>query len=205
MGNKRKIFIGAILAGFCIGIGGGIFLSIDDKIIGSCLFSIGLFLVLVMNLNLFTGKICYAMKMEDYKNAGIIWAGNFIGAGLIATIISFTRCAGISERAKILCETKLNDSLFSLFLLGFLCNIFIFAAVDNFKNNQHEIGKYIGIFLGVMGFILLGTEHCVADMFYFVMAGNLSLSAVSRLIIITFGNVCGGLACGRVMENYKKG
>ena len=204
MENKFNLFIGAVLAGLCIGIGGGIFLSIDNKIIGAGLFSIGLFLVLVMDLNLFTGKICYARTLKDYKNAGIIWIGNFLGACFLAIILGLTRNIGLAEKAESICTVKLHDSLFSLFLLGFLCNIFIFAAVDNFKNNPHEIGKYIGIFLGVMGFILLGTEHCVADMFYFAMAGNLSLAAISRLLIITFGNICGGLASGRIMEYYRK-
>ena len=42
-----------------IAIGGTVFLSIENKVIGASLFSIGLFGVLIYNLNLYTGKIGY--------------------------------------------------------------------------------------------------------------------------------------------------
>ena len=57
----------------------------------------------------------------------------------------------------------------------------------------HELGKYLVLFFGVMGFILAGTEHCVADMFYFWLSGLWSGPAVLRVLIITLGNSAGGL------------
>ena len=44
-----------------------------------------------------------------------------------------------------------------------------------------------------MVFILCGTEHCVADMFYFWMGGAWSGAAVIRLLVITLGNAAGGV------------
>ena len=44
-----------------------------------------------------------------------------------------------------------------------------------------------------MVFILCGYEHCVADMFYFSMAGAWSGAALLRLLVITAGNAVGGV------------
>lgn len=193
----RKTLLTSVLAGFSIGLGGMIYLSVDNKIVGSALFSIGLFLVLTMGLSLFTGKVCYVLEGKIGKNIVnmlIIWIGNFIGSFILTSIIRNTRqCASLSDRATALCEIKNSDSFLSLFLLGILCNIFIFIAVDEYKNNEHILGKYFAIILGVMGFILIGSEHCVADMFYYNMSGAYTLDIFLRLIVITIGNSVGGV------------
>ena len=111
--------------------------------------------------------------------------------------------SAVAEKATALCDVKNGDSYLSLFLLGILCNIFIFIAVDEFKNNSHELGKYLGIFLGVMGFILAGTEHCVADMFYYNMAFNYSVNAIIKLLVITAGNTVGGICINYVCKKIK--
>lgn len=190
-------FLTAILAGFVIGIGGMIYLSIDNKIVGSALFSIGLFVVLTYKLSLFTGKICYVLdcdKIHNFISVIITWCGNFIGSLLLSLIILNTRTGvAIKEKAAALCDIKNNDTYLSLFLLGFLCNIFIFIAVDEFKKNEHVLGKYLAIFLCVMGFILSGTEHCVVDMFYYNVAHIYSINMILRLLIISIGNTIGGI------------
>lgn len=81
----------------------------------------------------------------------------------------------------------------SLFLLGVLCNIFIYIAVEGFNQNPHQLGKYLSLFFGVMVFILCGYEHCVADMFYFTVAGVWSVDTFLRLLVITLGNAVGGV------------
>ena len=64
---------------------------------------------------------------------------------------------------------------------------------DGFKTNQHEIGKYIGVFMCVIVFILCGFEHCVANMFYFSIAGVWNGHTILYLLIMTLGNACGGV------------
>ena len=44
-----EILIKSILAGIMIGIGGTIYLSLDNKIVGSILFAIGLFIIVVIS------------------------------------------------------------------------------------------------------------------------------------------------------------
>ena len=52
-----EILIKSILAGIMIGIGGTIYLSLDNKIVGSILFAIGLFTVSYTHLTLPTKRI----------------------------------------------------------------------------------------------------------------------------------------------------
>ena len=201
-----KTFFKSILAGFSIGLGGMIYLSNDDKIIGSALFSIGLFVVLTMELNLYTGKICYVIDKNGPSLFDMIqiWIGNYIGTLILALIIRGSRIfAAISEKAANLCDIKNNDSYISLFLLGILCNIFIYIAVDEYKNNDQSIGKHLAIILGVMGFILAGTEHCVADMFYYNVSFGFSINTIIRLLIVTAGNSIGGILINYLMKKIK--
>ena len=115
-----------------------------------------------------------------------------------------TRIAPISERAMSMCQTKLDDSLLSLFFLGVLCNLLIYIAVEGYNKNPHELGKYLSLFLGVTIFITSGTEHCVADMFYFWMAGAWSGRTVICLLVITLGNSVGGILFGLLHDFVKK-
>lgn len=190
-----KTFVSAVLAGISVGLGGLVFLSVENRVVGAALFAIGLFVVCTFGLHLFTGKLCYLFE-NDRRYAlalPLIWLGNLCGTGITAAFAHLTRIVPIAERAAALCQVKTGDSLLSLFFLGVLCNIFIYIAVEGYRSNPHELGKYLSLFFGVMVFILAGTEHCVADMFYFWMAGAWSGRAVLCVLVITLGNFCGGL------------
>ena len=194
--KRSKVFLSAVLAGLCVGYGGIVFLSLENKVIGAAAFTIGLFVICTFGFHLFTGKVCYVFQnSRNYAiDLPIIWLGNLAGTGLSAGCAKLTRLApALQEKAASLCQIKLDDSLFSLFLLGILCNILIYIAVEGYKSNPHELGKYLSLFFGVMIFILCGTEHCVADMFYFWMAGLWSGRAILSVLIITLGNAVGGV------------
>ena len=191
-----KAFVSAILGGACIGFGGTVFLSLDNKVLGALFFTVGLFVICTFGLNLYTGKVCYIFERDKTYaiNVPIIWLGNVVGTGLVALLVHLTRIASIAEKAQAMCQVKMDDSLLSLFVLGILCNIFIYIGVEGYNKNPHEVGKYVALFFGVMVFILCGFEHCVADMFYFSVAKMWSGDAILRLIVITLGNAVGGVA-----------
>ncbi len=194
--NYVKTLMSSILAGMCIGIGGVVFLSVDDKLVGSFFFTTGLFVICTMGLHLFTGKVCYVFKNgKNYAmSLPVIWLGNFIGTYIVAALVALTRVGGgIMERAAGLCSTKMGDSFVSLFVLGVFCDILIYIGVEGYKSVPHEVGKYLSLFFGVMVFILCGFEHCVADMFYFSAAGMWSADALVRILVITLGNAFGGV------------
>lgn len=98
---------------------------------------------------------------------------------------------------------KAKDSYLSLFLLGVVCNIFIYIAVNGYKTIEHEVGKYLALILGVMGFILCKSEHCVADMFYISMANYWNINISIRLLVIVFGNAVGGILAHTVLTKTK--
>lgn len=192
-------FIKAVLAGFCIGLGGNVFLALlpSSKALGAVLFSVGLFTICTHSLNLFTGKACYILdnKPAYLGTLCIIWLGNLAGTCLMALLVHLTRLdAAYTEAAQSLVAAKNGDSLLSLFFLGVICNSLIYIAVDGYKSNPHELGKYLALVLGVAVFILAGTEHSVADMYYYAVAGELFTGqGLLRLVIISLGNVLGGL------------
>lgn len=194
--KRVKTFLYGILAGICVSIGGAVFLSLDNKVLGALFFTCGLFTICTFGFNLFTGKVCYVFEKDaSYAiDLPIMWLGNLVGAWLFAQLLMLTRVgAAMSEKAAGMVNTKLSDSPLSIFILSVFCDILIFIAVDGYNKNPHEVGKYLALFFGVMVFILCGFEHCVANMFYISIAGMWSAKAVIYVIIMTLGNSVGGV------------
>ena len=204
--SKIKVFFDALLAGLFIAIGGIVFLSVQDKIIGSLLFAVGLFTICTLKFNLYTGKVCYVFeKDKEYAlNLPIIYLGNLLGTIATSFILHFTRIyPAISEKAKALSEIKLNDSLLSIFILSMMCNILVYLSVEEYNNNPHELGKYLGLIFGIVVFIICGFEHCVANMFYFSIGDMWSLKTVLYLIVMTLGNSLGGIIIPLIRKYIK--
>lgn len=202
-------FLLAILAGISIGIGCVVYLSQENAVVGAFLFSVGLMTILVFRWNLFTGKMAYISYRDPQKVLWLflIWLGNLLGTFLMSAVMSVTRQgAKLHEKAVHLAEIKLADSYPSLFILGIFCGLLMYVAVEGYRSNPHPVGKYLGIVFSVMVFILSGFEHCIADMFYFWMAGVL-VNGLPCLAVITLGNAVGGAGCaalhrlgGRLIE-----
>lgn len=177
-----------------IAIGGTVFLSIENKVIGASLFSIGLFGVLIYNLNLYTGKIGYLItnfNLKYIKELIITLIGNFIGACSVGFILRYTRIYdNIYEKALNLANIKLNDNILSIFILSIFCGLLMYYAVKGFKK-QTDFGKYLVVYLGVAVFILCGFEHCIANMYYFSVADIWSLKTLGYTGIMVLGNSLG--------------
>lgn len=177
-----------------IAIGGTVFLSIENKVIGASLFSIGLFGVLIYNLNLYTGKIGYLItnfNLKYIKELIITLIGNFIGASSVGFILRYTRIYDkIYEKSLILANAKLNDNILSIFILSIFCGLLMYYAVNGFKK-QTDFGKYLVVYLGVAVFILCGFEHCIANMYYFSVADIWSLKTLGYTGIMVLGNSIG--------------
>lgn len=185
------VFLPAVGAGIGIGIGGIVFLSMENKTVGALLFTVGLYLICANGLNLYTGKVGYLVgeKASYLLFLLEVWIGNFVGTGLAALAIRCTRVAGIAEKAASICDVKLNDTPFSIILLSFFCGLLMFVAVDGYKKTQNPII----LFICVSVFILAGFEHCIANMFYFSVSATWSGKAFLYLILMTLGNSLGGV------------
>ena len=193
MKKNIKMFLLAIGAGLAISIGGTVYLSVDNKIIGSLLFTVGLYAIVLNGLFLYTGKVGYLVdqsdKIEYLGLLAITWLGNLAGTWIGAVAVLNTRIQGIRENAVGICETKLADGPLSIFLLAIFCGILMYIAVDGFKEKENPLI----LFICVSVFILSGFEHCIANMFYFSIAGAWSLKTIVYLIIMTLGNSLGGV------------
>lgn len=182
------------MTGFAIGIGGTVYLSCDNKYVGSFLFGTGLFVILSFGFNLFTGKVGYAVenKISYLGDLVVIWLGNLVGTVVMGGMILCTRISGIGEKAADICAVKFSDTYLSIFFLAFFCGMLMFIAADGFKKIENPAGKMLAVFLPVMVFILSGYEHCIANMFYFTVAGVWSVNTVIYLLVMTLGNAAGG-------------
>lgn len=186
-----ETFLLAIGAGLGISIGGTVYLSMDNKLAGALLFAVGLYMICVHGLNLYTGKIGYLLDQKPIYLVSLllIWLGNFAGTWLGAQAVLLTRVSTLAEKANDLCQTKLNDTPLSILLLSFFCGILMYVAVDGYKKTLNPIL----LFVCVSVFILCGFEHCVANMFYFSLAEVWSVKTFLYLLLMTFGNSIGGL------------
>ncbi len=205
--ERLRQFISAILAGMMIGIGGTVFLSVQNSVLGSFLFAIGLFAVVSFQLNLYTGKIGYAplQKWNYIWELLVTWLGNFIGTFVMAKAVQQTRILQNMNRLHGIVHVKLSDGNISLFILGIFCGILMFIAVDTYGKNTGSAVKIIAIFLPVMVFILSGFEHVIANMFYFSLADAWSSRAAVATVIVTIGNSIGGMLIPMYHRLFKMG
>jgi len=150
------------------------------------------------------GKDVYKhLDDQNIKDLLIIILGNFIGTNIIGLLLRCTRYAtSLTTKANSIIDIKLSDNLLSLFILAIICNVFIFVAVDGYKKSKDNVSKYLSLFFGVIGFVITGTEHVVADMFYFAMAGNYTSKAFLVLLIVFLGNTIGGRLYSLIEENF---
>ena len=193
MKENGRIFLNAAAAGITIGIGGAVYLTLENRVIGAVLFGVGLYTIVLNGLFLYTGKVGYLISAKD-KKAYILqliftWLGNFAGTALAAAAISATRIRNLRRTAEVICKTKLADTPHSILILAVFCGILMYVAVDGFR----EKGNPLILFFCVTVFILCGFEHCIANMFYFSLAGAWSLRAVIYLLLMTLGNSVGGI------------
>lgn len=192
-----KTFLNAVLAGIAIGIGGVVYLGLENRIAGSLLFTIGLYGIVLNHLDLYTGKIGYAVNHSPgyLIEMGATWWGNLCGAVLVGTMVAFTRLK-TAEAAMKLCAVKLDDTCLSVLILSVFCGILMYIAVDGYKSVKNPVI----LFLGVSVFILAGFEHCIANMFYFTIAGAWSAKAVGYILLMTLGNSMGGMLIPLVIK-----
>lgn len=178
-----------------IGIGGAVYLSLDNKVIGAFLFSFGLLTIIIQGFNLFTGKIGFISTIEQVKAIPLMIAGNFIGTYIAALLIKLSGLP-ITEKAIAICENKLSNTPFHIFILAVFCGILMYLAVDSYNKNKN----LLFIILPVVIFILSGFEHSIADMFYFSLYGIANLKVILYICIILLGNAIGAL----VFSNVRK-
>lgn len=178
-------FLKSILAGIIISIGGMVFVSSENKYVGALLFCVGLITVVVLKMNLYTGRIGYILNNDKmyFIDTLLSIAGNFVGCLICGTIKS------PMGNVISITEAKLAKTLPDAFIDAIFCGILIYVCVEIFKKRN----TLIGIFLCIPTFILCGFEHSVANMFYFSNAKVFTAQAAVFILIVILGNAVGGL------------
>lgn len=196
--NALNVFISGLLGGIAFAVGGTVFLSVNNKSVGSALFTIGFIIIYAYGFGFYTSKIGYSLKNTKDQNLMLIpmWIGNLCGSLLIGGILRLTR-EDVSEtlytRANQLCGEKLSDSVGGIIILSIFCGILMFVATDNFKNAKNAAQKYITLFLTSMVFLLCNFEHFATSAFLFAVSDAINVKAVWYLLLMTLGNSLGAL------------
>ena len=81
-----KTILKSILAGVLIALAGVVYLSCTDKVVGSFLFSFGLCLVIILEANLYTGKVGYIKSVDDLSEVLFLLILNLVSAYLVGLI-----------------------------------------------------------------------------------------------------------------------
>ena len=171
-----------------IGIGGIVYLSVGGPV-GAALFAVGLLTILLFQLELFTGKAGLAATRSIRPEKLVqIWLGNVVGCFSAAALYSLTTPGEkIAEAAAAIIKVRVSNLWYQNIALGIFCGILMYIAVNYYKSLP-----FVTV-MCVATFILMGANHCVADMFYTFMAlGYIAeWSVVWALICTTIGNIIG--------------
>ena len=203
--KNLKVLLFGIYAGLAIGLGSLVYTvastyltSHGGIIFASALFSVGLILVCVLGLQLYTGKIGVVFDdreklKENAINLPIMLVGNAIGAFALGIIchFAFMNIPEINDRIIAISQGKTASD--TVFLQGIFCGALVYIAVYFFKNLENWGMKIIGIITAVTLFVYCGFQHCIANMFYFGMAFNWNINMLWNLLIVILTNSIGAL------------
>lgn len=224
-----------VLAGSYIGFGGLLATSITfdmsaiagiglTKFMAGSAFSLGLVLVVIAGAELFTGNnlmISSVLTREItfgnmLKRWGVVYLANFIGSLIIALLFYFsglwkTGSEALGVAAINIALKKVELGFSEALFRGIGCNWLVCLAVWMALAARQTVGKIFAIFFPIMGFVAIGFEHCVANMYFIptgiflkhwattAAIGNISADSLTwinflwrNLLPVTIGNVIGG-------------
>ena len=188
----KKEITNSLLAGVLISIGGTVFLSCQEKVVGAFLFSVALIFICAESLSLYTGKICYFPEKTSKKFSFELLCcllGNIFSTYVCAIFLKLNHL-NLCTAADIACNLKLNKSPLQIFTDAFFCGILIYLAVNFYKKNK----SMLGILVCIPVFVLCGFEHCIADVFYFSLSSINNIPGIFTFILIAIaGNSAGGM------------
>ena len=178
-----------------ISLGATAFLTADNKTVGALLFSIGLTAVILLEANLYTGKIGYVNSKAKLISAALILIQNLLVA-LVCGLIFYSTKNNICENLWL---NKLTKSWYEFLFDSIGCGICIYLSVELYK----KTGSIFVIVLGVLVFILSGFEHCIADIFYLSASMSFDLKSILYILIAIIGNSIGSLLIRFLQLNFR--
>jgi formate transporter len=225
----------AVLAGAFIGLGAA-FSTLSTtspalgfgpaRVLGGLTFSLGLILVVVAGAELFTGNNLVAMAWASRqittrqvaRNWVLVYIGNFFGSVGTALLVYWSGTWALNDNAVAvhalgIAAAKCDLSWTEAFVRGILCNALVCLAVWLCNSARSTTDKILAIVWPITGFVALGFEHCIANMYFIPLgvllksnpglmggigAGSGDFSTLSmgglatNLVPVTLGNIVGG-------------
>ena len=188
-----RLITKSILAGVLIALAGIVYLNCSDKVVGSFLFSFGLCLVIILEANLYTGKVGYIKSVDDLSEVLFMLILNLVSAYLVGLISGM---GPIHDSAAAIVATKLETEWWITLLKSIGCGICIYGSVEGYKKTK----SFIPVILGVMCFILAGFNHVVADAFYI---GAARFGSLQYLLLVAMGNAIGSILIRLLQRGWK--
>lgn len=170
-------------------------------LIKAIIFPIGLILIIMANLSLFTGNIysygaCVANGCNKWQALGLLvisWFGNLIGSIWVAYGVRISIPGFDLHAIERVANVKVLIPYPQLFVLAVFCNMLVCYAVSMARRNTGVL-KLFGIFFPIFLFVFFGFEHSIADMFYMLFVEKFSVqNYLAFLGIATAGNIIGGV------------
>jgi formate/nitrite transporter FocA (FNT family) len=190
-------FFNAIKAGFMISIGCIAYTVTENHILGSFLFSLGLYAIVENAYNLYTGKIGYFNVIDDWKYLLSVIVGNFIGVFTLCLLFKEFSTLDISQSI-VMSTNKSNESILDCLMRSIGCGMLMYAAVETFRrsDNHHPLH----VIMPIMCFILCGFEHCIANVGYMALSG---VYYIVNLLVMILGNSIGSFLLSKFyIEEY---
>jgi len=177
--------------------------------IGAAVFPIGLVFVLIAGGELLTGNMMtlpiarFAGKIttgQIAKNWAILTVMNFIGSIFVAYffghVVGLTETGPYLETTVNVAQAKIDDTFFQAFVSGIGANWLVCLAVWLCYAAKDVTGKILGIWFPIMGFVAIGFQHVVANMFIIpaaIFAGYFSWAEYfTNFVPVFLGNAVGG-------------
>jgi formate/nitrite transporter len=204
---------------------GAILAQSGSPLVGAILFPIGFCMLYLLGFDLLTGVfVLTPLAWLDnrpgvtlsgvFKNWGLVFVGNFLGALTVAFMMAFIFTYGFStppnEVGEKIGHIGVARTLgyaqhgvagwFTIFVRGILCNWMVSTGVVGAMISTSVSGKVIAMWMPIMLFFAMTFEHSVVNMFLFpsglMMGGNFSIMdyIVWNELPVLLGNLIGGLA-----------
>lgn len=185
MKDQLKTFLGAVLAGIFISLGGFAYLKLGG-LAGAVMFAFGLLSIVHYKLPLFTGRSGFVSSIEELEELFTsVLTGNIVGCFVAG--LSLSPVMDISDPVNAIYLSRISRQVIDVFLLAIPCGLIMTTVVDAARS-----GKYIPLLFGVPLFIVCGFIHSIADTFYYISATSFDLAfPVKHWLAAVVGNFIG--------------
>lgn len=210
-----KFFISSVVSGCFIHLGflfsmkvGSMFEQQRLLAIG-IVFSLGIILVQLAKTNLFTSYTYNFTRtildndftFNDTEKLVLCFFGNLVGVLIMPSNIFL-------PEVKAMIDFKDSLSLYELFIRGVLCNMIICLLVYINSKIKEVSGKIIVSIMLISCFIILGFEHSIANMCFYLygILNNYTclFMAVRNISVVALGNLLGGMVVTAIFKGVEE-